>query len=117
MWLVGDTFPIGRDVDGESVAQLSTWTGEQEQLLSSSQEQLLSCSQEQLLSGAQREWCERPCRADWVAVEGICSSIFGAGGFMTPGSHAYTAKSSPPSSRSLPVATLNGQACAGQDPL
>ena len=38
---------------------------------------------EQLLSGAgaaapegagaaaQREWCERPCRADWVAVEGI----------------------------------------------
>ena len=34
MWLVGDTFPIGRDVTGASVAQLSTWTGEQEQLLS-----------------------------------------------------------------------------------
>ena len=34
VWLVGDTFPIGRDVAGASVAQLSAWTGEQEQLLS-----------------------------------------------------------------------------------
>ena len=44
-----------------------------------------SCSQEQLLllgaaalrrSGAPREWCERPCRADWTAVEGIVLIVF-----------------------------------------